>query len=183
MKERPTSVVVFVLFLLASLWTVAEGGYIPNSNEPHFGDGHLHILNQKTGEELNVIYRYPWGQYNQVKVEEIRNLLRCQLTGKISEIPVELIEVVDQIQDHFNVPTVAVISGYRSPRLNEMLRRQGRRAAKHSYHMKGLAIDLRLPGVKTRSLRDYARKLHVGGVGYYPQSRFVHVDLGPVRYW
>jgi len=156
-----------------ALWTVAEGGYIPSSTEPHFGDGHIRLFNQKTEETLDVIYRYPWGQYNHAKIEEVRELLRCRLTGQISEIPVELIELVDQIQDHFETPTVAVVSGYRSPRLNDMLRKQGRKVARNSYHMKGLAIDIHLPGVGTRTLQKYAKSLNVGGVGYYPQNKFV----------
>jgi uncharacterized protein YcbK (DUF882 family) len=76
-----------------------------------------------------------------------------------------------------------IISGYRSPKTNAMLRGRSSGVAKKSYHMKGQAIDLRLPGVSTARLRDIAKSLQAGGVGYYAGSDFVHIDTGRVRYW
>ena len=76
-----------------------------------------------------------------------------------------------------------VISGYRSPKTNSMLRKKGSGVAKRSLHMEGKAIDIRLTGLKTRELRDIARSLQQGGVGYYPESDFVHLDTGKVRCW
>ena len=76
-----------------------------------------------------------------------------------------------------------VISGYRSPATNAMLRKQSSGVAKHSYHVLGKAIDIRMPGFDTRQLRNAAIALKDGGVGYYASSNFVHVDTGRVRYW
>ena len=76
-----------------------------------------------------------------------------------------------------------MISGYRSPKTNAMLREETKGVATHSYHMKGMAIDVRIPGVRLAALRDTARAAAHGGVGYYPKSDFVHIDVGPVRHW
>ena len=77
-----------------------------------------------------------------------------------------------------------VISGYRSPVTNERLRsRGGQGVARHSLHMEGRAIDVRMPGVPLQDLRDAALSLKLGGVGFYPREQFVHVDTGRVRSW
>jgi uncharacterized protein YcbK (DUF882 family) len=76
-----------------------------------------------------------------------------------------------------------VISGYRSPATNEMLHRRGGGVATHSLHLEGRAIDVRLPDLPLADFRDAAISLRSGGVGFYAQSQFVHVDTGPVRRW
>jgi uncharacterized protein YcbK (DUF882 family) len=76
-----------------------------------------------------------------------------------------------------------VISGYRSPETNEMLRKQGQGVAKKSYHMQGKAIDIRVPGIALRDVQRMALKLKAGGVGFYSRSNFLHVDVGPLRHW
>jgi uncharacterized protein YcbK (DUF882 family) len=76
-----------------------------------------------------------------------------------------------------------IISAYRSPQTNEMLRARSNGVAQGSLHMEGRAIDVRLRGVATVRLREAALKLQAGGVGYYPESDFVHVDTGRVRFW
>jgi uncharacterized protein YcbK (DUF882 family) len=80
-------------------------------------------------------------------------------------------------------PHYDIISGYRSAQTNETLRNKGGGQAKNSQHIQGKAIDVRLKGVATLRLRDLARDLKRGGVGYYPKSDFVHVDTARVRYW
>jgi uncharacterized protein YcbK (DUF882 family) len=76
-----------------------------------------------------------------------------------------------------------VISGYRSPKTNAMLAKNSSGVAKHSLHMDGLAVDIRLPGRDLSSLHRAALSMKAGGVGYYPVSDFVHVDVGRVRQW
>ena len=78
---------------------------------------------------------------------------------------------------------IHVISGYRSPKTNAMLAGKSGGVAKKSYHMQGMAMDIAIPGVKLKTIRDAALSLKLGGVGYYPKSGFVHVDCGPVRHW
>ena len=82
-----------------------------------------------------------------------------------------------------NNGTWEVISAYRSPETNEKLRKKSSGVAKNSQHLLGNAIDVRLRGVDLESLRDSAKDLKLGGVGYYSGSNFVHVDTGRVRYW
>jgi uncharacterized protein YcbK (DUF882 family) len=76
-----------------------------------------------------------------------------------------------------------VLSGYRTPATNAKLRAHGKGAAKHSLHMEGRAIDIRVPGRSLIAVRQAALALKGGGVGYYPRYDFVHLDVGPVRYW
>ena len=78
---------------------------------------------------------------------------------------------------------IDVICGYRTPRGNAYLRAKSTGVAEHSLHMQALAIDIRIPGVSTAKLREAALALQRGGVGYYPKSGFVHVDVGRVRRW
>ena len=78
---------------------------------------------------------------------------------------------------------INVVCGYRTPWSNEYLRTHGHGVAKHSLHMQAMAIDIRVPGVRTSELRDTALSLHRGGVGYYGGSDFVHVDVGRERRW
>jgi len=78
---------------------------------------------------------------------------------------------------------VYIVSGYRSPEYNEQLIKMGTRAARHSYHVSGQAMDVQIPGVPLRTIREVALRLGCGGVGYYPRGKFVHLDSGPVRHW
>ena len=78
---------------------------------------------------------------------------------------------------------VQVISGYRSQKTNDLLLKRDKSVAKNSYHLKRQAADIRIPGIKSSALRRAAYELKKGGVGYYPRHRFVHIDVGPVRYW
>lgn len=88
------------------------------------------------------------------------------------------------LQGQFDRPGVyEIISAYRSPKTNRMLRNTTTGVAKKSYHMTGRAIDVRLTGVATSRLRQAAVDLARGGVGYYPTSDFLHLDMGPVRSW
>ena len=79
--------------------------------------------------------------------------------------------------------TFQVVSSYRTPATNEGLREAGGTQAEHSQHMLGKAMDIRVPGISTEELRNTATCLKLGGVGYYAEDKFVHVDVGRVRYW
>jgi len=147
------------------------------------GDGQLSLYNLHLKEGVSVQYRRADGSYDPGAVAQIVRLLRCRETQETHDIPLALLDLLDQIQDHFGGKTVQVISGYRSPVLNEQLRKTGHKVAKYSLHMEGRAIDIRIPGVATRILRDYSLSLAKGGVGFYPENQFVHVDVGRLRHW
>ena len=76
-----------------------------------------------------------------------------------------------------------MVSGYRSPKFNLMLRKKGHQVARESQHTLGTAVDFRVRGASTEALNQFVRSLHIGGVGYYPRNKFIHADTGRVRYW
>ena len=143
----------------------------------------LSFFNLHTKESLNTVY-CEHGRYVSASLAEVNYILRDHRTGEVRSIDPRILDVLYRIrmavktQDSFHI-----ISGYRSPQTNAQLRKKGRGVAKRSYHMQGKAIDLRIPEVSLKKLRQAALELGRGGVGYYPKSNFVHVDTGPVRSW
>ena len=115
--------------------------------------------------------------------ETVDRFLRCHFTNHAIKMDERLFGVLIKAADHFKVERVDIVSGFRAPKYNLMLRKKGRRVARNSQHTFGNAVDFRLPGVTTEQLRDWARRLRLGGVGYYQGDKFVHVDTGPIRYW
>jgi hypothetical protein len=115
--------------------------------------------------------------------KQINRFLRCHFTGQQTKIDPRLINLVVSAARNFKSDRVEVISAFRAPKYNLMLRKKGREVAGGSNHMKGQAIDFRVPGTSTRRLRAFAIKAGLGGVGYYPRSKFIHADVGPRRTW
>lgn len=143
----------------------------------------LAFYNIHTAEFLETSY-YDGADYQLDSLARINYLLRDYRTGDVVPIDTMLLDTLYYIQGKIGgCHTFSVISGYRSPATNAMLRRTTSGVAKNSYHMKGKAIDIRLRGCPTHKLRDICIQVHAGGVGYYPKSNFVHVDVGPVRCW
>jgi hypothetical protein len=95
----------------------------------------------------------------------------------------KLIDLLDHLQDHFQIDTIEIISGYRNPAFNKKLFQSGRQVSPRSLHMKGKAIDIHIDEIKEETLRDYLQGLKLGGVGYYGPLDFVHIDTGPVKSW
>jgi len=147
------------------------------------GDGQLEFFNTHTNELMEIDYKNEDGEYIEDGLDDVKYILRCRLTDEVIAFDLQLIELVDYIQDHFGGKKIEIISGYRSPELNSALRSRGRGVASRSYHLSGKAVDIRIPGVSTREIRDYAISLKAGGVGYYSGPDFVHIDVGPVRRW
>jgi len=103
---------------------------------------------------------------------------------EMTRIDIKLINLLYEIKQHLGYDVqFNVLSGYRTRRTNEMLRRRSEGVAKNSFHIKGMAVDINVPNVPLRTVRDIALGLQKGGVGYYPAHGFVHVDVGPVRSW
>jgi uncharacterized protein YcbK (DUF882 family) len=117
-------------------------------------------------------------------LEEITHFLRDFRNEQTHPIDVALLDTLSSLYDGFERRgRFEVISGYRSPRTNEALRHVTTGVAKDSLHLSGRAIDVRLTSAATVKLRDAAIALQRGGVGYYPESNFVHIDTGAVRSW
>ncbi|KGO33935.1 MAG: DUF882 domain-containing protein [Desulfoprunum sp.] len=146
--------------------------------DPHM----LSFVHTHTGEQLEITY-IP-GRYPQTAKSQLKTFLRDYRTGDTHVIDPALMEILSRIQRISGSNGVyEVISGYRSPSTNAYLQRRSPKVAKDSLHMQGMAIDIRLTDVRTKELRDIARQLRSGGVGYYAKSDFLHLDTGHFRCW
>jgi uncharacterized protein YcbK (DUF882 family) len=141
--------------------------------------------NLHTGEKLSLEY-WVEGRYLPDALSALNHLLRDFRTGDTHPISTQLLDLLAVIRGKLGTAApFSVISGYRSPATNARLRGESEHSgvAAQSLHMQGMAIDIRVPGRPLAGLRDIALNLKSGGVGYYPQSDFVHVDVGRVRRW
>jgi len=143
----------------------------------------LSFHNTHTREDLSVTY-WARGNYLHEALTEVNHILRDYRTGEVKAIDARLLDLVYALGRKLGGRgPFHVISGYRSPKTNALLRAQGHGVARKSLHIQGKAIDIRLPGCKLAVLHRAAMELKGGGVGYYPGPDFVHIDVGPVRYW
>jgi uncharacterized protein YcbK (DUF882 family) len=146
-------------------------------------DRFLQFYNTHTDEKIKAVY-WSQGTYVPEALVDINHILRDHRTGELKEIDTYLLDLLFALQQKLEsaVP-FHIISGYRSPGTNALLRILSKGVAKSSLHTDGKAIDIRLPGYELKTLKRAAVDLRLGGVGYYPFSDFVHVDVGRVRYW
>ena len=143
----------------------------------------VRLYNTHTGESLRTIF-WAEGEFIPEALQDINKLLRDHRNNKISAIDPKLLLLLDRVSAQYGShPTMHVISGYRSPETNAMLHENTNGVAKHSLHMEGKAIDVRIPGEDLAKLHKIALAQQAGGVGYYPDSQFVHMDVGRVRHW
>lgn len=136
-----------------------------------------------TGESLSITYAHD-GRYVAEALERVNWFLRDFRNGAVQPIDPGLLDQLHTVATLTGTSApYEVISGYRSPATNEALHRKGRGVATRSLHLEGRAIDVRLADVELADLRDVALSLKAGGVGFYAESRFVHLDTGRVRRW
>jgi len=144
----------------------------------------LSLLNTHTGERLKEVVYWEKGDYILDALENLNHVLRDHRTNQVHPIDPMTLDLMAAISRKVGAKQpFEIISGYRSPQTNKALSKQSRGVAKNSYHMQGKAVDLRLPGVPLKTVRQAALDLRMGGVGYYPKSGFVHIDSGKVRNW
>jgi len=144
----------------------------------------LSLLNTHTGDRLKQIVYWEKGVYLPEALQDINYILRDHRTDEVHTIEPATLDLMAALTRKLDANRpFEIISGYRSPQTNASLRKASNGVAKNSYHMKGMAVDLRLSGVPLKTLRKAALDLRMGGVGYYPKSNFVHVDSGAVRSW
>lgn len=143
----------------------------------------LSFYHTHTGKNLEVTY-FENGAYSEEGMKQLRIFLADWRNGQEKDMDPALMDILWQIQlKSRHRDTYEVISAYRSPETNNLLRSRSSGVAKNSQHVPGKAIDVRLRGMDTGKLRDTALELQLGGVGYYRKSDFVHVDTGRVRRW
>lgn len=160
----------------APLMAATGSRFVPDHRTLSFR--HLH-----TGENLSVPF-WEGGRYSPDALAEIDKLLRDFRTGEKTSMDVGLLEFLHRLRTALaSDQPFEIISGYRSPKTNARLAAKSGGVAKRSYHMQGMAIDIRLPGRRLRDVRRAALDLRLGGVGYYGRSNFIHLDTGRVRFW
>jgi len=143
----------------------------------------LSLHNTHTGESLNTVY-WAHGDYLSGALDDLNYILRDHRTEEIKPIDTQLLDLLHALSETLCTrQPFHVISGYRSQATNDFLRTRGRGVARNSLHIQGKAMDIRLPGCDLSVLRESAMGLRGGGVGYYPRSGFVHVDIGRLKYW
>jgi uncharacterized protein YcbK (DUF882 family) len=146
-------------------------------------DRKLIFHNMNTHEELSIIC-CPQQHYDRKVLLQFNRFLRDHRTDQVHSMDPGLIDLLYAISIFTESRGVfKVISGYRSPETNQMLRVMSHGVAEHSLHIQGKAIDLRMDDLETRAIQRVALALQQGGVGYYPRSDFVHLDTGRVRSW
>ncbi len=167
---------------------LAAAGALPilaapaRATEP--GPRALALAHTHTGERIELVYAID-ERYVPEALGSLNRFLRDHYTGDIGLIDPQVFELLHLVRRRLGSERVfEVISGYRCPATNTQLREtRGGGVARHSLHVEGRAIDVRLPGVPLAELRDAALSLRAGGVGFYPREQFVHLDTGRVRSW
>jgi uncharacterized protein YcbK (DUF882 family) len=168
--------------------TLPSAGLLPEDEYDLPVDGlkyELKLVRSHTGEVVDVVYRIG-DTYIPEALDQLNNFLRDSHNQEVSYFDPRTFDLLHTMLAKVGKANGAidVLSGYRSQETNDMLRESGTtNAAEHSQHIVAKAVDLRVAGVAAPVLRDAAKSLEAGGVGYYPAAQFVHVDVGPVREW
>ena len=164
---------------------VLPAGITPNAGAPNAGQEvrRLKFQNLHTGEKLDAEYCIA-GCYQPDVLQAVNHTLRDWRNNEVHDIDPRLLDLLHDLNTRLeNDDVIQVISGYRSPQSNAMMHERSSGVAAKSLHMQGIAIDIRLPNRQLTAVHDTALALGKGGVGFYPESNFVHVDVGKVRTW
>lgn len=167
-----------VAALVFAVITIAPGTADAN-------DRSLKLYNTHTKERATIVYKRG-RNYDRAGLAKVNHFLRDWRRDEPTKMDPKLLDLVWEIyRQTGSKKSIHVISGYRSPETNGVLRKRSKGVAKHSQHMRGKALDFYIPGVPLSKLRAIGLRAHVGGVGFYPRSGspFVHVDTGSVRHW
>lgn len=168
-------------FLGAALTVAATPAFarVPTERPRALSLHHMH-----TDERISLVYRVG-DRYQRSALAKLSDFLRDFRTGEAVPIDPQLFDILYDVKANLGDTEARyeVLSAYRSPQTNEMLRRMSHGVARNSMHMYGQAMDIRFPDLPTHNVRDAALAVGRGGVGYYPSADFVHVDTGKVRRW
>ena len=169
--------------LLGAALAVTTIGLVEPAPAVSYAPRSISLYNTHTGEWLRTVY-WADGHYIREAVRDINWILRDHHTDEMHPMDAGVLDVLGMMRDRLDTSDpFLVVSGYRSPTTNMNMYLHGDGVARHSYHTKGMAVDLRSEQRSLTQVRDAAMSLQCGGVGYYPRSGFVHVDCGPIRRW
>jgi len=181
-SSKPSGILLGTALLLCFLHAPATRG-TDLAEAIMTGDRSLSFMHTHTGKSISVVY-YRDGGYVQEALARLNAFLADFRSGDEAEMDPRLFDILHELKMRSGTrEPFQVISAFRSPATNEMLRKRTQGVARNSQHTLGKAIDIRLADVDTKRLRQLALELKAGGVGYYPDSNFVHVDTGRVRRW
>lgn len=142
------------------------------------------MTNPHTGEKIRTMYWTPVDGYIKESLDSISHFMRDFRQNQVKPVDPNLIDIMHAISLNIGQSKkFEVMSGYRSPKTNRMLSKRSKNVAKKSYHMRAKAVDFQVKNISSKELRRIALALKAGGVGYYPGSKFIHVDTGTVRTW
>jgi uncharacterized protein YcbK (DUF882 family) len=146
------------------------------------GPRKLRLTNMNTGESFDSVY---WrdGSYVPESLQKLNILLRDHRANEVHRIDPGLFDLLASVGQRLGAPSFQIVSAYRAPRTNAMRATESRGVAQNSYHIQGMALDIRLPGHDLRGIYKTAVSMSQGGVGFYRRSGFVHIDTGPIRTW
>lgn len=175
-----------ILFLIPPIGARAQSHEVSSqrSSSQDCQDHLLLLYNTHTDQRIHIVYRRG-DQYVPDALTKLDNFLRDHRTGDVRHFDPRLYDILSDLTASVGHPDgeIDIVCGYRTPSTNESLRAHTTGVAKNSLHIQAEAIDLRMPGIDTLKLRRAALALGRGGVGYYPHSDFIHVDVGRVRQW
>lgn len=170
-------------YFTAGLASAQAFAHNPANKFESMGERTLSVYNIHTGEQVSVPFCVE-GQYLSEGIQALDIILRDHRSNQSCAIHYALYEKMYHLQQLFNSQKpLYIISGYRSPRSNARLSNSSNSVAENSLHMQGKAVDIRIPGISHRDLHKAALAMHSGGVGYYPNDGFIHLDTGRTRQW
>lgn len=170
--------IVSVFLAFGMMVTMAGPGHAANERR-------LKLYFTHTKERIDIVYKRN-GQYIPSALRKLNQFLRDWRADQSTKMDPRLFDLVWSVYQQMDTrEPIHVVSAFRSPKTNNMLRRRGRGVARNSQHTRGKAMDFFIPGVPVEKIRNTGLRMHVGGVGYYPKSGspFVHLDTGSVRHW
>lgn len=179
-RVMSTCLAIVLALLLAGCADTRDLSHAPANTQ------RLHVWHQASGERVDVIYRDN-GRYIPSAIAQLDRIFRDRNADETYPMDPALYDLMADLRDRMVMAPdtpIQILSGYRSPESNANLAKTNKYVAKHSFHMKGKAADIRIPDMDSRVLELVAKTIQRGGVALYPdRSRHVHVDVGPVRSW
>lgn len=175
--------IVSLLIIAILLHIPAHAKDLKKGRFKYEGDGHIALKNNKSGQKLDLNYRDSNGNYPKEAIKKLNHFFGIHRQKFGENVSLRLIAMLDYLQDKYSPQQrLNILSAYRSPKYNESLRRRGRKAAKTSYHLEGMAADVIFPKANHKKIWEETRALNCCGVGHYGGAS-VHVDSGKPRFW